>query len=100
MGADLVSYFLLMCFKEPCCWREAETSILGDAHLMVYGHQRRMGEGPGWGKRETQEVWVVLAWCASGEVWLVGPGPRSDLSQAFSLQLNASLSVDEVRGEG
>ena len=100
MGADLVSYFLLMCLKEPCCWRGAETSILGDAHPMVYGHQRRMGEGPGWGKGETQEVWVVLAWRASGEVWLVGLGPRSDFSQAFSLQLNASLSVDEARGEG
>jgi len=100
MGADLVSYFLLTCLKEPCCWRGAETSILGNAHPMVYGHQRRMGEGPGWGKGETQEVWVVLAWRASREVWFVGLGPRSDFSQAFSLQLNASLSVDEARGEG
>lgn len=52
------------------------------------------------GKGETQEVWVVLAWRASREVWFVGLGPRSDFSQAFSLQLNASLSVDEARGEG
>lgn len=43
---------------------------------------------------------MVLAWRASREVWFVGLGPGSDFSQAFSLQLNASLSVDEARGEG